>query len=383
MHTGQHYDRELSEVFLEELGLPEPRYRLDLRTADPDVMQPEIERVDPRRGPRPGPRLRGHELDPRGRARGRRLGRPARARRGGAPQRRPVDARGARADRGGPASRGSCSARTTRARRDARRRRASSARRTSSATSWPRRASASRRSRASASRCPFEPRTYVVATVHRQANVFQPRLGRIVEGLNRIDDRVVFPAHPRTRAHDRAGGDRARRARPRDGPAQLPRAGVARVAGARDRDRLRRPPEGGVLVRRAVRDPAPVDGVDRHRRGRRERARGRRSRARSRRRSPTPTIPERRPQLYGDGHASARIASVLVEYDARPMKRDVAIVGAGYVGVPLAQAFAEAGKTVVLVDVDASARRAAEPRRELHRGRLLRDAGAARRAAGA
>jgi UDP-N-acetyl-D-glucosamine dehydrogenase len=34
------------------------------------------------------------------------------------------------------------------------------------------------------------------------------------------------------------------------------------------------------------------------------------------------------------------------------MKRDVAIVGAGYVGVPLAQAFAEVGKSVVLVDVD-------------------------------
>jgi UDP-N-acetyl-D-glucosamine dehydrogenase len=33
------------------------------------------------------------------------------------------------------------------------------------------------------------------------------------------------------------------------------------------------------------------------------------------------------------------------------MQRDVAIVGAGYVGMPLAQAFAEAGKTVVLVDV--------------------------------
>jgi UDP-N-acetylglucosamine 2-epimerase len=46
---------------------------------------------------------------------------------------------------------------------------------------------------------PFEPQSYVVATVHRQANVFQPRLGRIVEGLNRIDERVVFPAHPRTR----------------------------------------------------------------------------------------------------------------------------------------------------------------------------------------
>jgi UDP-N-acetyl-D-glucosamine dehydrogenase len=33
------------------------------------------------------------------------------------------------------------------------------------------------------------------------------------------------------------------------------------------------------------------------------------------------------------------------------MKADVAIVGAGYVGVPLAQVFAEAGKRVVLVDV--------------------------------
>ncbi|MBA2642003.1 MAG: nucleotide sugar dehydrogenase [Actinobacteria bacterium] len=36
------------------------------------------------------------------------------------------------------------------------------------------------------------------------------------------------------------------------------------------------------------------------------------------------------------------------------MKRDVAIVGAGYVGLPLAQTFADAGKTVVLVDVDAN-----------------------------
>ena len=34
------------------------------------------------------------------------------------------------------------------------------------------------------------------------------------------------------------------------------------------------------------------------------------------------------------------------------MRRDVAIVGAGYVGMPLAQVFAEAGKKVVLVDVD-------------------------------
>lgn len=34
------------------------------------------------------------------------------------------------------------------------------------------------------------------------------------------------------------------------------------------------------------------------------------------------------------------------------MKRDIAIVGAGYVGVPLAQVFADAGRNVVLLDID-------------------------------
>src|SRR5438270_3446616 len=34
------------------------------------------------------------------------------------------------------------------------------------------------------------------------------------------------------------------------------------------------------------------------------------------------------------------------------MKPEVAIVGAGYVGMPLARAFAEGGKSVVLVDID-------------------------------
>jgi UDP-N-acetylglucosamine 2-epimerase len=47
---------------------------------------------------------------------------------------------------------------------------------------------------------PHEPRSYVIVTIHRQANVEQPRLGRIVDGLNRIDELVVFPVHPRTRA---------------------------------------------------------------------------------------------------------------------------------------------------------------------------------------
>jgi UDP-GlcNAc3NAcA epimerase len=42
LHTGQHYDREMSALFFEELGLGEPAYRLDLRTADPAAMEPGI-----------------------------------------------------------------------------------------------------------------------------------------------------------------------------------------------------------------------------------------------------------------------------------------------------------------------------------------------------
>jgi UDP-GlcNAc3NAcA epimerase len=42
LHTGQHYDRELSQVFFEELELDEPRYALDLRTADTAEMQAAI-----------------------------------------------------------------------------------------------------------------------------------------------------------------------------------------------------------------------------------------------------------------------------------------------------------------------------------------------------
>lgn len=45
-----------------------------------------------------------------------------------------------------------------------------------------------------------EPGRFVLVTVHREANVVQPRLGRIVEGLSRLAEPAVFPAHPRTRA---------------------------------------------------------------------------------------------------------------------------------------------------------------------------------------
>jgi UDP-N-acetylglucosamine 2-epimerase len=46
----------------------------------------------------------------------------------------------------------------------------------------------------------LEPGGYVLVTLHREANVAEPRLGRLLEGLRRLDEPVVFPAHPRTRA---------------------------------------------------------------------------------------------------------------------------------------------------------------------------------------
>jgi UDP-N-acetylglucosamine 2-epimerase len=45
-----------------------------------------------------------------------------------------------------------------------------------------------------------EPGKYVAATIHRAANVQPERLARIVDGLGRIGERVLFPAHPRTRS---------------------------------------------------------------------------------------------------------------------------------------------------------------------------------------
>jgi UDP-N-acetylglucosamine 2-epimerase len=44
------------------------------------------------------------------------------------------------------------------------------------------------------------PRTYAVATIHRAANTDDPAtFARLVEGLHRVDMPIVFPVHPRTR----------------------------------------------------------------------------------------------------------------------------------------------------------------------------------------
>ena len=137
---------------------------------------------------------------------------------------------------------------------------------------------------------------------------------------------------------------------------------AALASQARDRDRLGRSAEGGVLVRRAVRDARPstewVDTVE---------AGANRlvdddpealvdavttARMPSTARSCTETVRPRsgslRPSLCFS-HDRAHRGSFGPAAPARTW--DVAIVGAGYVGVPLAHTFALAGRSVLLVDV--------------------------------
>lgn len=51
LHTGQHYDAELSQIFYDELDLEEPAYRLDLQSADPQAMLPGIRAAVEREAP--------------------------------------------------------------------------------------------------------------------------------------------------------------------------------------------------------------------------------------------------------------------------------------------------------------------------------------------
>ena len=44
-HTGQHYDRALSQVFFDELELPPPAYSLHLQTPDTGRMTPALAEV--------------------------------------------------------------------------------------------------------------------------------------------------------------------------------------------------------------------------------------------------------------------------------------------------------------------------------------------------
>ncbi len=45
LHTGQHWDPEMSQIFFDELGIAEPAHRLDLRTSDVEAMTAPIRAV--------------------------------------------------------------------------------------------------------------------------------------------------------------------------------------------------------------------------------------------------------------------------------------------------------------------------------------------------
>src|SRR5690348_6377692 len=51
LHTGQHWDPEMSQIFFDELEIPPPAYRLDLRTADTAAMTAPIAEIAARERP--------------------------------------------------------------------------------------------------------------------------------------------------------------------------------------------------------------------------------------------------------------------------------------------------------------------------------------------
>jgi UDP-GlcNAc3NAcA epimerase len=202
VHTGQHYDRELSQVFFEELDLAEPTHSLGLRTSDTDAMKPGIARVVGAERPdwalvygdtnstlagavaaaeaavplaHVEAGLRSGDLampEERNRIEVDRLAQLLLT----------PDERSSRilADEGVSGRRevvGDVMA-------DANRQLAPIARERSRILDELR----------------LEPGGYLVATVHREANVRPDRLARIVDGLSRLPEPVIFPAHPRTRA---------------------------------------------------------------------------------------------------------------------------------------------------------------------------------------
>ena len=197
LHSGQHYDAAMSEIFYDELGIPEPTFSLDLRTADGEVLERGIADVVARE--RPGWVIVFGDTNTTaagGRAAvkaGVSLAHVEAGLRSGdlsMPEERN------RIEVDGIADLLLCPD--------------DGSRETLEEEGVPGTAEVVGDVMADAARIfgplargrfptELEPGSYLVATVHREANVAEPRLRRIVDGLNRLAEPVVFPAHPRTR----------------------------------------------------------------------------------------------------------------------------------------------------------------------------------------
>jgi UDP-GlcNAc3NAcA epimerase len=156
----------------------------------------------------------------------------------------------------------------------------------------------------------LEPGRYVLATIHREANVRPDRLARILAGLARLDEPVLFPAHPRTADVARSEGLSLGRVRMSPPLSYLDFAALASQARVIVTD------SGGIqkeaywygvpcvtarpstewkdtveLGANVLVDDDPdllVEAVQ------------------------TARMPANRPQLYGDGHASEKVAAALL-----------------------------------------------------------------------
>jgi UDP-GlcNAc3NAcA epimerase len=198
VHTGQHYDRELSQVFFDELELPPPAYRLDLKTSDVHQMQTRVAEVVGTVRPEcvlvygdtnstlAGARAAGDTAVAHVEA-GLRSGDLT----------MPEEHNRIEVDR--ISSLLLCP--DERSRRNLREEgvsgRAEVVGDVMADANFKLAPIARERSPILAA-LDLEPGRYAVATVHREANVQPERLRRILEGLGRVEGPVIFPAHPRT-----------------------------------------------------------------------------------------------------------------------------------------------------------------------------------------
>ena len=161
-----------------------------------------------------------------------------------------------------------------------------------------------------------EPGRYLLLTLHREANVRPEALARIAEGLARLDEPVVFPAHPRTKqALERDGIELDARVR------LLPPVGYLDFAALASQARVVLTDSGGVQKEAywyrvpcvTLRDS--TEWVETVETGWNRLAGSDPDRLVEAVRDATPA--EEHPALYGDGHASERIADLLCTISGR------------------------------------------------------------------